>query len=109
TVCIAAHCNTDKCIVLASDMMISTVDMSADVAAMKMYPVGRHWVTQFAGGEVSQLTPILDFVQKKMGHESETLPFVSQLFSTAWEHRLQQKIETEVLRPLGYTLEKFRE
>ena len=109
TVCIAAHCATDKCVVLASDMMISTVDMSADVAAMKMYPVGRHWVAQFAWDDVSQVTALLDYVSDDMGHEAETLPFVSNLFVKAYAYRLQRKVETEILGPIGYGFEEFKE
>jgi hypothetical protein len=89
-------------------MMVSTVDMTADLAIMKMYPIGRHWVAQFAGGDVSQITPILHYIQDDMDGRSETLAFVTQLFSSAWETRLKQKIQTEVLRPLGYSLEEFR-
>jgi len=109
TVCIAAHCATDKCIVLASDMMISTVDMSADLAAMKMYPIGRHWVAQFAGDDTSQITALLNDLRDDMGHESETLAFVSNTFTAAYAVRLRRKIETGILGPIGYTFEEFKE
>lgn len=108
TVCIAAHCSTERCIVLASDMMISTVDMSADLAAMKMYPIGKHWVAQFAGDDISQVTAMLKNIHDDLGGR-ETLAFTSNLFTAAYAARLQRKVETEILGPIGYTFAEFKE
>lgn len=108
TVCIAAHCAVNKCIVLASDMMVSTIDMSADLAAMKMYPVGCHWIAQFAGNDPSSVIPMLQLVEQDVG-AFESLARVSQTFAEAYRYRLKQKVETEILLPMGFTLERFME
>lgn len=87
--------------------MVSTFDMSADLTAMKMYPVGSHWIAQFAGNDMSPVIPMLQLVEDDL-HGPESLQTVSQAFARAYRYRLKAKIQTEILLPLGYTLESFK-
>src|SRR2546430_11274346 len=73
TICIAAHCYPSQCIICATDMMVSTGDMSADQSARKMQGIGDHWIVMFAGDEISPVTPVMRHVRRKIRIGQESL------------------------------------
>jgi hypothetical protein len=50
TVCVAAFCADSGSLILASDTMVTTVDMSADAAAIKIRPIANRWMAMYSGG-----------------------------------------------------------
>jgi 20S proteasome alpha/beta subunit len=111
TVCIAAHCfrGGDDCIICATDALISTGDMSADLSARKIRYLGHHWVAMFAGDDISSLAPILDYVKQYLvDKKDDSLPTITTAFTSAYKEQLRLKAEAEVLTPIGYTLDEFK-
>lgn len=109
TIGIAAYCAHDSVIVMACDMMISTGDMSADITGIKSRAIARHWLALFAGNDISSVVPLIKEVNGILKGEPDTLENVGQAFTNAFQTQLRQKNENEILRPLGYTLERFQE
>ena len=109
TVCISAHSVTAMAFVLASDTMVSTGDMSAEAAAFKFYAFGTQWMAQFAGNDISPVTPIVRDVSRALDGKPETLENVVNAFQGAFRRQLQIKSEIGILGPLGYSsVEEFR-
>jgi ATP-dependent protease HslVU (ClpYQ) peptidase subunit len=109
TVCIASHCFGAKAIVLASDTMVSTHDMSADLAAFKFQSISRSWIAQYAGNDVGQVTPLLHRIRGRLDRQPDTLENVVAAFTDAFTQELRHKTEIEIVRPLGYaSIEEFR-
>ena len=109
TICIAAHCFREKCIVLASDFMVARGDMSADMAAFKQQSVGSHWMAEFAGDDISLVTPIIRSVRRSLRGKTDLLEDITAAFVQAYGEQLQLKTENEILRPIGYTHQEFKE
>jgi 20S proteasome alpha/beta subunit len=109
TIGIAAYSAPDNLIVVASDMMISTGNMSADVTGIKSRAIARHWLALFAGNDISCVVPILKEVNEILRPIPDTLENVGKAFVDALQTQLRLKNENEILRPLGYTLERFQE
>ena len=104
TVCIAAYCHTSQNLILAADAMVTTVEMSADAAAVKILPVGLHWMTMYAGNDISSVTPIL---RRMDSSAANSLDAVTRGFQEAFAAELRLHAR-EVLAPLDYTLEQFK-
>jgi hypothetical protein len=108
TVCIAATI-FEKGIIGVSDTMVSMSDMSGDERALKYQALGWSWMTMFAGNDISPATPILQSVQSRLESDrDEKLESIATYFIDAYRFQLNQKAETEVLGPLGMSLEEFR-
>jgi hypothetical protein len=110
TVCIAAQCFPQKCLVLASDMMVTTVDMSSDAASVKSRGIGKKWMVLFAGNDISSVDPIVTEVREqcRLSTYKDTIPEVRDAFIKAFQTQLRLKSENEVLKPIGYSLEEFK-
>lgn len=80
-------------------------DMSGDFAAIKIFGVGKHWIAQYSGADVSYVPAIVREVKATSG---DSLASVCKAFRGAFQHQLRLKIENGILAPLGYTLEDFR-
>jgi len=111
TVCIAAHAYVDDCIVCASDMMITTTDMSSDFASVKSRSVGQSWLALFAGSDISAVDPIINEVRDVFADPAypDTVSNVRDAFVGAFRNQLKLKTENEILQPLGYSLGEFKE
>lgn len=109
TVCIAAHCFPDNCMVIASDFMVTTGSMSADMTAFKQKAIGQHWMAEFAGDDISLVTPILRHARKFLSGKEDTLDNVASAFVDAFADQLRLKTENEILRPTGYSHQEFKE
>lgn len=108
TIGIAAYCVRQKAFILASDMMISTGDMSADFVGIKSRGIGQHWITLFAGNDISCVTPMLKHISAFLQGIPDTLENVTKAFTNSFHAQLKLKNENEILRPLGYTLGRFQ-
>jgi hypothetical protein len=111
TVCIAAHCyenNDSECIFCVTDAMISTGEMSADLAARKIRGIAVGWNAMFAGNDISYVTPILRHVIKTTNGKPVNLDSITNAFVDAYKEQLRLRAESEVLTPLGYSLEEFK-
>jgi hypothetical protein len=109
TVCVCSHCSQSNTLLFASDSMISTTDMSSDNMAFKFRGIGGHWIAMFAGNDISSITPILRDVMAYLALRPDTLDNVQAAFITSFQRLLTDKAENEVLRPLGYTMEEFKQ
>jgi ATP-dependent protease HslVU (ClpYQ) peptidase subunit len=110
TVCIAAHCFREQCFVMMTDMMITTADMSSDMATMKNRAVGDSWLAMFAGSDISLVDPILDRVNELVQSEQkpESAVSVRNAFTKAYQEQITTQAENEILKPIGYTFEEFK-
>jgi hypothetical protein len=88
--------------------MITTVDMSADRSARKSFAVGNHWVAMYAGNDISCATPIRRQVRAIITADNESLEDVAEAFVSAFRDQLKLKTDSEILAPLGYTLDQFK-
>src|SRR5882724_6075971 len=87
TICIAAHCYSDKSIIMAADMMIGTSEMTADEAARKTQAVGDSWFAQYSGHDISPVVPILRSVFRSLvmyGPGGDSLDNVISAFVNAF-------------------------
>jgi hypothetical protein len=111
TVCIAMNCigAEQQSMIFACDSMISTSDMSSDLMAFKSRGIGMSWLTLFAGNDISCITPILREVGVHLRMNADTLDNVQMAFIRAIQSQLRNKAENEILFPLGYTLEEFKQ
>ena len=108
TVCISAHCFKENTLVLASDSMVSTGDMSSETL-VKIRGLTRHWITHFAGNDVSVVELIFREVKKNIALAGqETTEAIVNAFIQAIQSQLTSRAENEVLLPLGYTLQEFK-
>ena len=110
TVCIAAYSLVDQCIIAVSDMKLSTVEMSMDYASIKELGIGKNWVLQFAGNDISEMTPIVRNVRKLLHDISAeySLDQITSALANAYRRQLLLKAETELLKPISYTFEDFK-
>lgn len=109
TVCIASYNFGANCMFFASDTMISTGEMSADLAAFKFRSIARNWMALYAGNDISLVTPIIRQVQDRLRLLPDTLENVQSAFIEAFHYQLEKKAENEVLRPLGFNLTEFKQ
>jgi hypothetical protein len=109
TLCIAASCNGGRNIVTASDLMISTFDMSSDNSTLKRRAVGYGWYAMFAGNDLSPLTPIFNDVWNAIPDtpDGSDLPEVVSAFTEAYKQELKAKIEREILSNWNIRLDRF--
>jgi 20S proteasome alpha/beta subunit len=108
TVCIASIVLNEG-IVCVSDAMLSTGDMSADRRTLKFKAIGRSWMAMFSGDDISSVIPILRNVDDNMqGDDQQKLENVSGYFADAYKRQLNRQSESEILGPLGMSLEEFR-
>src|SRR5260370_3311564 len=108
TICVAASV-LDEGIICASDTMLSTDDMQADLRTMKFRSVGSSWMVMFAGNDISPIMPILELVDEQIRTDTEQKASgVAGYFASAYKTELNKKAENEVLGPLGLSLEEFR-
>jgi hypothetical protein len=98
-----------KEIFFASDTMISTGDMSADMSAFKFRSIGDHWMALYAGNDISHVTPVTREVRNKLRGQPDTLENVQNAFVEAFHLELEKKAENEILRPLGFSLKEFKQ
>jgi len=108
TVCIAAHCSKENCLILASDFMVSTGDMSADFGAFKQKAIGSYWMAVFAGDDISSMTPIIKSVRRSLRDKEDSLDNVTDAFVGAFAEELRLRTENEILRPIGYSHQEFK-
>ena len=110
TVCIAANCYPEKCMVLAADTMVTTMDMSSDFVSVKSRGIGEKWMALFAGNDISCVDPIITEVREQCALTGcrDTLPEVRDAFIRAFQRQLRLKSENEVLKPIGYSLNEFK-
>lgn len=109
TVCICSHCSNSNSLLFACDSMVSTSDMSSDNIAFKFQGIASSWITMFAGNDISSVTPILREVDAYLTMRPDTLDNVQAAFIAAFHKQLKDKAENEVLRPVGYTMDEFKQ
>ena len=108
TLCIAAIARKEERIVTVSDFMLSTETMSAEPTISKLAIVGQKikWVSMFAG-DPTHAWSITDRVRQLLDNKRETPEAVIKAFQAAYESELENKINSEVLSPLGMTRDRF--
>jgi hypothetical protein len=114
TVCIAAICEPtvdDEYIVVVSDRMVSMGGyFSADDIVRKVDPAGYGWTSMIAGNDVSPAVPILKRVKEGMAMEPyyDSQKGMVDIFKDAYKQQRLEQIEDEILSPLGFTWDTFR-
>jgi hypothetical protein len=109
TVCIAALCFSENYMVFTSDTMITTADTSSDFASIKSRGVGTAWMAMFAGNDITSVGLILAEVDRLVAQDEDSVANVQRAFTVAFQSELRKKSENEILQPLGYTLQEFKE
>lgn len=69
------------------------------------------WMAMFAGNDISCVDPIVNDVKNQFKSKThpESLPNVRDAFINAFQTQLRMKSENEVLKPIGYSLEEFKQ
>lgn len=108
TLCIAAVSRRDKRIVTVSDLMLSTEEMSSEPSISKVIVVGKQtkWMAMFAG-DPTHAWSIIDRACGLLDNKSESFYRVMGAFKTAYQDELENKINSEILSPLGLTRTSF--
>jgi 20S proteasome alpha/beta subunit len=110
TVCIAVLPRFSDTIVLVSDELLSSQDISVE-GVMKWAPieVGTEWYAMFAG-EASRFPTLMARVREVLGDARNrrlTLPTVTAAFEAAYLLEARTRVETEILRPYGMSQDDF--
>lgn len=107
TVCVAVENRIESYLVVVSDMKVSTTDMSADFASIKVRSIGSRWVVTFSG---SDMTPVMPIIRKakRLLTRGESVIEIERAFVDAYKSYIQELAEANVLSPIGYTLEEFK-
>jgi hypothetical protein len=112
TLCIAAVARASgggHSYITVSDHMLSNSSMSAEPTLVKTSFIGTkiRWTVMFAGDPTHAYRIISRVIDSTSG-QSETFAVMESAFETAFRAELEQKINDELLSPLGITREQFQ-
>lgn len=111
TLCIAAVARGggDPSYITVSDRMMSTMSMSAEPEVTKTSFIGTkiRWAVMFAG-DPTHAYSIISRVINSTADQTETFAVMEAAFKTAFKVELGQKINDELLSPMGITREQFQ-
>src|SRR5258708_21170914 len=110
TVCIAAICTAENCIVGVSDKMLSMPAMSTDELGIKFAAIGDSWIAMFAANDISPVVPILKAVKKVAAPATcdETVEDIVGAFTSAIRKENVTKSEASVLSRFDMNMAEFR-
>jgi hypothetical protein len=111
TLCIAAVARSSggKSYITVSDHMLSNSSMSAEPTLVKTSFIGTkiRWAVMFAG-DTTHAYRIIQRVINSTAGQTETFAVMESAFEMAFKAELEQKINDELLSPLGITREQFQ-
>lgn len=113
TVCIAALADAGKSLVLVSDSMLSTVEVSGDKIANKYFPLSDRyqWWAMIAAEDVTHVMPIIEAALPlllRMTDETNTCDYVERTMIAAYKYVRLRYAEDLVLAPIGLTLDELK-
>jgi hypothetical protein len=99
--------------VICTDMMVSTGEISADALTIKSIPMG-NWTAMYAGNDLSPIASIEDRFMailrgRKLAYKSLSRADFVSAFSYAVRDQVNYESELELLRPYGLTLDNYRD
>lgn len=113
TLCIAAVARSSgggHSYITVSDHMLSSSSMSAEPVLVKTSFIGTkiRWAVMFAGDPTHAYSIIQRAINSAAG-QTETFAVMEAAFKTAFKAELEQKINDELLSPMGITREQFQQ
>lgn len=111
TLCIAAVARKEQRYVTVSDLMLSNQIMSAEPSISKVSFVGQNprWTVMFAGDptHAQRVTAMVIGALKESGKKSLSGGEIAAAYQSAFKVELKNKINDELLGPLGITRDEF--
>lgn len=96
-----------RAIVVSSDQMLSGPGASQHSVYSKVAPLGKTWLIGYAGSP-GHYTPVRKLVEERFKPDMTSEQVAALLVDCYQEYR-QEQIEQNILKPLGYSAEFFRE
>jgi 20S proteasome alpha/beta subunit len=107
TVCVAALCDKGKGLVLASDKMIGSASIEAELDIEKTFQVHQKWRVMFAGNDITPVSDILRWTKARLPTSDVSLQQIVEETVRSYREKRLRNAEALFLSPLNLTFSQF--